>query len=158
MEHNELWGGMDYLILEASPLAIRRAPARSGCPPTRRAKTLVLNSGRAFVKKNETNQQTYRAARRAKAARPRANGGLTRLCVQAGKAWFCRRKPLFFTADDTPVWLCPVEPADWEEWPDIPASAAVIALWESPNGFVLSKALDKAEADRWREDAARAGK
>ena len=65
---------------------------------------------------------------------------------------------LFFAAADTPVWLCPVEPADWEEWPDIPASTAVIALWGSPNGFVLSKALDKVEADRWRADAARAGK
>ena len=67
-------------------------------------------------------------------------------------------KNCFSPPPTPPFWPRPVEPADREEWPDIPASTAVIALWGSPNGFVLSKALDKVEADRWRADAARAGK
>src|SRR6185437_11320900 len=55
----------------------------------------------------------------------------------------CGPEELWF-AGDPPVWLWPVEADDRASWPEIPAEAATLALWQSDNGFVVCKPLTAA--------------
>lgn len=78
-------------------------------------------------------------------ARAKDNAALASYTLEAGVAFHaCRfqRSAAFFAA---------------EAWRSlsrlIEAEAVTLALWQSDNGFVICKALDAAQATRWRAEA-----